>query len=529
MKNEHSASHELESQEDSFYVLEKQYAERRSNLVSLEYGFLVDFGEVALREGHMRRAVEITREALAYAHHPNERALVYLSLSRMYRMMIYMQNARAELRRAFGALDVPYPEAGFFRLMASLGGIFTLISTRRTKKTIASSAFEQRNKILIALYEEAGLSAYYLHHSSSLLLQISLRARSRVSTVGASLEMVNYLAATATMFAIYRRKYCAHYYLAQSKKVAESLNDPVAMAKYRSWEILSVAYLGDALQSAKCAEDLLTEQKNDLTQYNVRLVCTTLSTNYVIRGKTQLSLRAVDQLFTPYDNSHPEIFSCSKTFIEWYKIPALSFHGEGAAVEDILVNSRAIFSSTDEEKWQIMLFLGNILIYYYLSSTRDFNEIKNVLDRFHAIGLSSKHTFLEAQHFWIGKAYLFLELFHSHEIDQKEFTKAIGDVKHMIHFETVQSHYLILMGHLYFIKQRYAKARSCVKAATLLAKRIDNDWVLYEAEKLSILLLFGEKKTEEGERRYQQLCLHLTTLGWEGCKYSLEKLVNKFK
>lgn len=521
---------EIENQGDtSFYTFEESYFERRSHLIPLDYIFLVTFGEVALREGHMRRAVEITREALAYAHHPNERALIYLSLSRMYRMMIHMQNARAELKRAFQALDMEYPERGLFRLLSVLPALFPLFFMRRTQKRFASPELEERNKILIALHEEAGLSAYYMHRSSLLLFQISLHVRKMVSGVGFSFEMVNYRAATATMFAIYQMRYFAEYYLSQAKKVAVGLHNPAAVAKCRSWEVLLVAYLGDAALSAGYAESLLTEQKNDLTPYGLRLVCTTLSTNYVIRGKTRLSLRAIDQMMTPYDATRPKIFSGNKTFIEWYKIPALSFHGEEEAVEEILVNSRAIFSSTDEEKWQIMLYLGNVLIYYYLSSSRDFNDIKNVLDRFHAIKLSSRHTFLEAQHFWIGKAYLFLELFHNKEIDLQELKEAVSDVKHMTRLETVKSHHFILTAHLYCILRRYAKAYECVEAARLLAKKIDNDWVLYEADKLSIILCYAESRVAEGAMRYQELSLQLTALGWEGCRYSLEKLVNKYK
>ncbi len=510
----------------TYDVLEKEYTEARNNLLPHSYHFLIHFAEVATKEGRMRRAIELTREALIYAPSENDKAYVYLSLARLYRMLIEMRNTRAELVRGFKALGESFPKGGILRMLCSSHSLLIPLSFKKRSKNIIISDELTRKKILASLYEEAALSIYYMRGPQVSLMYVSFTVRKIASQIGPSLEMMNYLAATATMFAIYKDRWLSRRYLRLAKKVVYVVDDPAVLAKYRTWEMLSCSYLDQAVASSNIIEALLAEHKKDLTPYNLLLVSTTLCTNYVLRGKTTLALSSIDQMMTPYDRTCTKVFSCNKTFTEWYKIPSLAFRGEFEEADRIIVNSRAIFASVDEEKWQIGLFLGNMLIYYYLSPSRDYNGIRAIFDRFNALKMVPKKTFIEGQHFWIARSYLLIELYQQGEAEIGQLISSIKDVKENSSFRETRCHYFVLEAQLQILRGSYRRAKRYLVKAKKLATEVDSDWVLFEVEKLSMVLFFKEKKREVGLGVYASMSITAKERGWNGYMHHVDKIVS---
>jgi len=521
--NELAEVKEIVRQKNHLYTsLYKKYLASKAALVPLEYEFLINLGQVALKDGRLRRAIEFTREALARTENDDERVFVYLSLSRMYRMMIYMQNAKSELKRAFAIYKVDFPHSGTIPFLASLTSLLYSIPTTSSKDTTHT----KRQKLLVALYEEAGLSAYYMREPLFLLIQISLQARKVVSKLNISLETMNYLAATATAFSISTKGSLGNSYMNKARTIAKGLKDKKTEAKLKIWEILQLSYQNKGVESAALTEDLIAHEKKHLTPYDLRLISTTLALNYIVRGKARESLAAVDITLTDYDHSSDNVFSSSKPFIEWYKIPALGFMGKNKEAERIMVNSKAIFTSVDEERWQLAIYLGGLITYQYFSNRRDMSEIQNIQNRFDSISLSPQKTFMEAQLFWIGKAYLMLDLYYQGQASKKQLVEAVTNVGKITYFNATFSHHLVLRAHLYFIDKNYRQAESSLEKALTASNKFKNDWSKYEAEKLMLVLLRLNKKTESANILHTELKKNMRSHGWNNCLLQLEKFLN---
>ena len=510
--------------QETYTSLYESYQEQKTELVTPTYQFLITLGESALKDGRIRRAIEFTREALHYTTDEDERVYVYLSLSRMYRMMIYMQNAKTELEKAFTIYNIEFPKVGVFAFLFSALNIFSRIEVK-DDAGLRPDAYSRKNQLLVALYEEAGLSAYYMRESVFLLLQISLLARKIVSRFPASLETVNYLAATATAYSLSSKGYLGDSYMELASAAASSIKSKTADSKLKLWKALLLSYQNKSVDSAKLTEELLTTEKKYLSPYDLRLISTTLAMNYIVRGKTKESLTAINATLTNYDQITTNVFSSSKSFIEWYKIPALSFMGKNKEVEKIILNSQAIFTSVDEERWQLALYLGCIITYHYFSNRRDMSAIQDVFKRFDSIHLSPQKTFMEAQLFWIGKAYLLLDLYYQGQVPKKQLLQAVTNVRGITKLRVTQSHYLVLQAHIYLINKNYRQAEIYVEKALTLCKEVENDWGTYEAKKLIIVILNAAGKNQEAATAQSEILKDIKTYGWKNATVQLEKFL----
>ncbi|MDO8408383.1 MAG: hypothetical protein Q7S95_04130, partial [bacterium] len=337
----------------SFAQMQVFYTAQKKQFEPLSYEFLIAFGQSALREGRIRQAIERTREAISRAQTSRERSEAYLYLCRMYRVMLHMNNARSELHRAFDELRIPEPASRLSALLKAL--VFAVFDPRRpfarVLDTIDAEEVARRYALIMGLYVESGLSSYYLRKFVP-FLQASLWSRV-VFLFGPPAAKAEWAGGTGTVLAVLHFKSASDRLLNLTEDIARDIGSASVQAKTQIWRALSADYFGDPMRSAELFSKLAHERAQDLSTEDLGIVCTTLSNNYVIRGHTEESLRAIEALFTEYDRSCTLFFSCRKTFVEWYKIPALSFHGQNEEVETIIKTSRGIFSSVDEEKWQV--------------------------------------------------------------------------------------------------------------------------------------------------------------------------------
>jgi len=446
-------------------------------VLPLNYPFYVEAAEMATLRGYARKGIGLYRKALKLAATPSERADVYLRLCRLYRIMIRMENARYELREAFNTLDMEYPRAS---MGASLRSLFSFIrSFAGTRHAPAAKDELLRLEVSVALYEEAGLSAYYYGEYVP-LIQCTLLPRALVHQISPSIQMIDWLGGCGCVLSLLGLRKAADALLVRAERMSERLKQPYAKAKALVWRALTQDYEGDPVASARSFSRLLTEFQADLRPHDIRLAATTLSVNLMLRGQMAESSRAVESMFVGAAALSSTIFSCTRTFIDWYRIPALSFLGLDDELHEVIKNSKAIFSSLDVEKWLITQFLGGLLIYYYTQEDPPLEEIEICLKRFEALRLTPRTTQREACYYWVARAYILVELFHAGRIPERRARRALSDLRQTPAHPSLRAHHLLLKAKVERYRSRDARLPADLSIALALAEKYNNDWVKFE-------------------------------------------------
>jgi hypothetical protein len=465
-------------QPEAWGLYEKIQARSGETLLPLNYEFCVEASDLATSLGYFRKAIELNRAAFQFVTNPLERANVFLSLCRLYRMMILMANARFELKHAFRELRMHYPSSTVGALLRSL----VQFTTSYVRPGAAPSTDDERTilETQIALYEEAGLSAYYYREYLS-LIQCTLRPRALVYRLGPSIQMINWLGGTGCVLSLLGIGKAADSMIGKAEQISRTLPPGYPGAKALLWRALAQDYLGEPTLSAKSFSKLLTEFRCDLSPHDLRLASATLACNYLLRGQMQESNRVIESMFDEISSSQATVFSNSQTFVDWYRIPALSFLGRDTELQDIIKNSKVIFSSTDEEKWQVTQFLGGLLIYYYTQEDKPMDEIDNCLRRFDSLGLTPRSTYSEACHYWVARAYVLLELFREGKVEESRALQALSDLERTRRHPSVLAHFYLLRAKWKWNTNDKSRIQENLTQALNLAERHENDWVKFEA------------------------------------------------
>jgi hypothetical protein len=438
----------------------------------------MEASDLATSLGHFRKAIELNRAAFKFVTSPLERATIYLSLCRLYRMMILMANARFELKQAFSELRMDYPSPSPGALLRSLGQFIKSY----VRPDIAPFTEGERTSLetQVALYEEAGLSAYYYREYLS-LIQCTLGPRPLVCRLGPSMQMINWLGGTGCVLSLLGISKAANSLIGKAEEISRTLPPGYPEAKALLWRALAQDYLGEPTVSATSFSKLLTEFRCDLSPHDLRLASATLACNYLLRGQMRESNRVIESMFDEISPSQATVFSNSRTFVDWYRIPALSFLGRDTELKDIIKNSKVIFSSTDEEKWQITQFLGSLLIYYYTQEDKPMEEIDNCLRRFDSLGLTPRSTYSEACHYWVARAYVLLDLFREGKVEKSRALHALSDLERTRRHPSVLAHSHLLRAKWKWHTHDRSHIQENLTQALTLAERHENDWVKLEA------------------------------------------------
>jgi hypothetical protein len=500
---------------DSLALFAKIQKASRAEAFQLTYEFYTIYSQVNLEQGNMRAAIELLREALKFAGSPLEKSEAYMQLCRVYRMMILMQNARMELGHAFAELGLEMPKESFFRLLQAMIE-FAFCSLQ--KEVIVKD--EGKRRLLqqkIALFEEAGLSAYYFREDR-MLMQCTLKSKAIAAQLGPSLEMVNWLGGSGCVWIILGWSSRARKLIERSLLVGQSLSSSYAVAKALLWKALFLDYRGQPRESAQEFEQVLSYAKADLLPIDRRLVATTLSCNYLIRGHMRKS-EAVIQNLTDGEDPSCRYFSSSKAYVDWYRLPAVSFLNDEKAAQDLLMtNSQIVFFRVDEEKWQITQFLGGLLMFHYTKMERSMSDIQACLRRFQLLKLSPEKTYLEASHFWVAKAHLMIDLAFEGKVSVNEAEHAVRDLGKTMKHPNLRAHAWVAKAKCQLLKPNPSLPRlqEYLKKASALAQEHDNIWVQYEILRfghLKNLRLKDEIQVQKALQEIRQFCLQQE---WKG-------------
>ncbi len=476
----------------------------------LNYDFYIQYSSLCIADGNLRKAAELSRDALPFTIHAFERAYLYLQLCRIYRMMILMKNARLELRRAFAEMGMQFPRDSALQALQVLMWYF--FEGFKKINTESNLLPRQSLQIQVALYEEAGLSAYYFLESR-MLIQCGLKSRRPAFQLGESIQMVNWLGGSGCVLAVLGWKSMASEMIARALKVGRKSQAPYALQKAQLWNALFLSYKACLKESAIEFESALKVKPSQLSPFDIRLAVTTLSCNYLVRGHMKASENCIQEV-TSKEQPRGRYFSCGRAFVDWYRLPALGFLGECDEAEVVLKNSQIVFHRIDEEKWQITQFLGGLLTYYYSQSERNLSKIQECLQRFEALRLTPKKTYVEAAQIWIAKAHLYVDLALEEKISQREAKRAVHQLKQVPKNRVFYSHWLIAKAKLGLVDGTLntKTADQLCEKARVLAIAEENLWVEYEVLKYKLLKQRNNSDSQNAKKQIQDFCIQH---GWK--------------
>ncbi len=494
-----------------FCKIEKRCEQR---LYSLNYTFCVEAADTATAMGYLRKAVQLNREALKFVTCSEEYAFLHLRLCRLYRMMIYMKNARFELVKAFQHLGVHFPRSTVGSLIYEC--IQMILNLRKIHQPLLQRE-KHRLELHVALIEEAGLSAYYFREMLA-LVQCTLIPMPLAKRLGPSPSLMNWLGGSACVFAILKQWKLSHSFLYKAEVVANSMDNwgCYPKAKMLLWRGLAYDYMQRPKESAEYFSRILAHHRNDLPEQDFRLVAATLACNLALRGHMVESNSCIERLY-PDSSTMKSHYSGSQMYVDWYRVPALSFIGRSEELNRIIRNSKTVFSSIDVEKWQITQFLGGLLIYYYMQDEKPIDEIEDCFARFDSLKLSAKTTYLEACHYWVGKSYVMLDLFEQKKVGAARVKVALRNLKLTPSHPSLRTHHRFLQAKFSWLQNPKSTVENELAQVQQLAGQHQNNWIKYEIFKLTsqIYKSRGEAaRAEDFSQRAQELA---ESLNWHAC------------
>ncbi|MGZ5278333.1 MAG: hypothetical protein ACXWC9_00215 [Pseudobdellovibrionaceae bacterium] len=481
----------------------------RQQGITLNYSFYCAYSQACLIQGNVRAAIELLREGLKYAASPFEKCFIYLQLCRIYRTMILMKNARMELGRAFAEMDLELPINSFFRSLQSV--LEFLFYSFRTESLVTDENMRRILQIKVALYEEAGLSAYYFREDR-MLMQCTLKSKRLAEQLGDSIQKVNWLGGSGCVWVILGWHSKARQLIDRAIGVARSIGEPYAMAKALLWKALYLDYRGLPSESAREFEQVLASSAANLFPSDLRLAATTLSCNYLIRGQMRAS-EAVIRNLTDMENPTCRYFSSGKAYVDWYRLPAISFLHESTEAKEILrANSQIAFFRVDEEKWQITQYLGGLLMYHYSLLEKNMPDILACLKRFELLRLPPQKTYLEASHFWVAKAHLMIDLAFEGKVSVNDAEKAVRELFRTVNHPNLRAHGLVAKAKCQLLKPNpnMSKLQDYLRKAMVLAEMHENIWVMYEILRFDFLkyqCLKDSASALKAEQKIREFCV----------------------
>jgi hypothetical protein len=486
----------------------------KERILILGYEFYLNFSQNALSMGHQRQSIELLREALKLAANPIEKAQAYLRLCQVYRMMILMKNARSELNKSFSELKMEMPRDSFFLM---LGAIMKSGFLSWQKSEPVRDETERKNlELQVALYEEAGLSAYYFREDR-MLLQCSLKSKAIAQRLGDSIQMVNWLGGSGCVWALIGWTSRARKLIEEAVAVSQRLNQSMVTGKALLWKSLFLDYLGRPKDSAEEFQMLWQNPQFQLTPHDRRLVATTLSCNYLMRGFMKKSEEVIQEL-TFSEDSNCRYFSSGKAYVDWYRLPSVSFlRGDGESA-GILANSQIAFFRVDEERWQIAQFLGGLLMYYYRQKEKNLAAIQACLERFSLLGIRPQKTYIEASFYWIAKAHLMIDLAFEGKVSINEAEAAVKELKKAQKHPSLKAQSWVAEAKCALLQPNvnFNKQEHRIGKAQKLAEQHDNLWVQFEILKYQAMKFRKQKADSEISKAESELRKFCQEQNWQG-------------
>jgi tetratricopeptide (TPR) repeat protein len=437
------------------------------------------------KSGDLRGAISAYRRLLRFEKDRFERARIYLELTRIYRIMVRMKNARLELLRAFACVGLRVPKNSLTSFVLSFFYRHNHLDPDFTKQ----SKVDQLSMLAI-LYEELGLSAYYLRQKLVLLQSIVL-SRKPCDEAGISRPQLNWYGGSACVMALIGMRKFSLKLIKRCHRISEELKSPRDLGKALIWKALLYDYNGMPIRSAEMFRHCLDVYGHDLDPFDLRLAALTLSTNYFSRGHFEDALYPLKKMKTwnPCFNFVGKKVSWMDASF-WYSLGPSVMLNKEEGVGTILSSFRSILSSDKDDKWLIAQYLGHLLTVERKISLPGF-DLEEIVRRFRILEMKASETHFEASFYWISQAYLSFDHARKDPRHVEKFKASLANLKRTPPHPTNQSHYAVLRAGLALITKDIDGFHFWKEKGTELAQKIDNRWALNELQVMREL--FNEK------------------------------------
>ena len=309
----------LDKFEEAYELYSQTKKQFDSSSYIYNYEFYLNLAIACQKTTRYRESILNYRKALSFEITPLERSQIYLNLCRIYRSLILMKNARLELIRAFKAIKEPYPKNSITSLIASvLNYLIGVIRTPRIGSIKKDAEIEHK----VALYEEAGLSAYYLRETNP-LFQCMFRVRELVCKLGPSIQLLDWYGGKGAVYGIAGLRKKNENINKLMNELVEKIQQPRAFGKALVWKGFAQDYLGNPVQSAKHLATTINKYGKDLDNSEFQTSCTTIACNLNLRGHMEESIQYTELLSER--NQGQEKDWSGRSNLNWYSAPAYTF------------------------------------------------------------------------------------------------------------------------------------------------------------------------------------------------------------
>ncbi len=427
-----------------------------------------------LNHGMSRLAAAEHRRVLRTVSDRFVRASIYLELGRLYRVLGRMKNAHLELKRSFAELGLSWPRNSW---AATLVAYFRAGSIPTLHPDFNKQSQKVRTEFYAELYEEVGLSAYYLQQRHVLVRAI-IETRVPCKMIGNSPALLNWYGGGAAVLVLMGLRKKGRALLEKCADVAAALDTPKYYAKHILWRALAEDYQGQPVRSAALFESCMEKYRDELELSDLRMATITLSLNYLSRGHPEKALHALN--YFPTVGGDKDDWSLGSS--SWYRLGPEAMLGQ----TDRLAKARSIFQSIltvdNDEKWRLAQFLGQLLIVERVKGAQQ-EKVTDLFNRFKVLHMTPHATHLETCFFWVALCYARMELAISSPAWVDDFKKSISDVRQLPNHPTNLAHYSFFQAALAKMQGRTGASRRWMEKSRVLAEGNGNLWVLNEIER----------------------------------------------
>ena len=432
------------------------------------------------RQGKVREAITQYRTALRFEGDAYERAKAYLELARIYRISVRMKNARLELMRGFEALGLNWPCNSWASLASSCVNPDPM---PKPHPDFDRQARDTKIRFVAELYEEVGLSAYYLRHVPTLLQSI-IRVKDICRELGPSRALLNWYGGAACVSSLMGFRKMSLRLIHRCHEVSTRLPDRADIGKALVWKALLYDYHGLPVRSAELFEECLSHYGADLYPFDLRLAAVTLSINYLSRGYYEKALGALTRLteLYPYFRTQ-DADDWSFDSAAWYTLAPKVMLGQMEDVDRMAHAFRSILTVDKDEKWLLTQFLGHLLIAGRQTGMES-SKAEDLISRFEILGMSARRTHLETSFYWIAAAYIRFDFALNDKGALRRFRASLKTLGQTPDHPTSRAHYEVLKAGLAWLDGRERSYTKWSEKAAEKARLHDNRWAFTELSRL---------------------------------------------
>ncbi len=448
------------------------------------------FGEACARTGRIDEALTLFDRALANESRALSRALILYARGVIQLGRIDTERTRVELSLACAALGVRLPGSSVPGLIATLTRSFFGELRRRLGGAHRPARGEEwdRQVLLAQAFERAGVSRYFAMDSVG-MVRLAFESMRFALRLGASSELAGARAYLSAIAALLGRAKLVDRWLAEARRAAAEVRNPVTTAKVELYGCYALHFLGRTLDAETAMIRCLESYSHVLENADFLTGCADLAWNLTMRGYTREAWRWIERAL---QRAALAVVATAMTQGHTYRCyagPLLGMLGQPAEGRQHLDQFRAMLATSgsgDRWRWGQLYAHLALLLVEQGDVGPDFDE---AIASFQALGVPPARVPLQLRQFFVAQAYGRLAQLERAAADHKpaarrRVKKAIAELRKLRRHPTTRAHQLVIEAALAQHDGRTRGAEALSAQAEELARLSDNPWVLFEVSRL---------------------------------------------